>query len=363
MSRAALLLLCLALCSCAAPGESVTVLRVWDSAEQSASQGKGAEERHILMLTDTGGVRDASFNQSAWEGLQSLAKSTGAKVDYLEPASDESIPEDFDRAVNAGADLCWGIGYSFSDTLWEAAERWPDVQFAIVDSSYDPVPDNVTGVLFRAQEPSFLVGFIAAAVTTTGRIGFVGGMSGPEMDAFQYGYQSGAAYGAAQYGKSVACEITYAESYTDPALGKQLALALYDGGCDIVYHAAGSTGTGVIEAAEQAGLFAICVDRDQSYLSPKHVLTSALKNVGAAVERVSIDYIEHNDIGGRTFAFGLAEGAVGIPEEHPNYPDEIYDAVLQVEDDIIAEKLVPAADEASYRAFLSAVADGKGEFQ
>ena len=355
---AALFLLAAALTACAAAEESVEVLRVWERTEQEEGTKKNENAMRIVMITDTGGINDESFNQSAWEGLRSLSRSTGAEVSYIEPESDRSIPEDFDRAVEGGAGLCWGIGYSFSDTLLEAAARWPDVQFAIVDSSYDVMPDNVTGVLFRAQEPSFLVGYIAAAATKSGKIGFIGGMSGMEMDAFQYGYESGTAYGAAKYGKSVDCSVAYAETYTDPEVGKRLALEMYADGCDIIYHAAGSTGLGVIEAAEITGAYVIGVDRDQSYLAPEHVLTSALKLVGAAVERVSRDYMDHAISGGQTLEFGLAEGAAGIPENHANYSDEIYDAVLQVADDIIAGKLIPPADEKTYRAFL---AGGEGD--
>ena len=123
----------------------------------------------------------------------------------------------------------------------------------------------------------------------------------------------------------------------------------------MIFHAAGGAGNGVIEAAEEKRRFVIGVDRDQSYLSPRFVLTSALKNVNVAVEKVSAAYFQGEDIGGRNMSFGLTEGAVGIPDKHPNFRDEIYDSVLDLEDKIKSGEIKVPVNEEEYRQFLSEI--------
>lgn len=344
------------LCACGGASDTVTILREWEPASAADANiktpaGDTAGVR-IGMITDVGGIDDDSFNQSAWEGLQELARVTGCTVDYIESNSTEEFAANFETMAESGYQLVWGVGYACADAMLEAAERYPGVHFAVVDSEYAETPENVTGVMFRAEEASFLVGYIAASASQTGALGFVGGIESATIDQFQYGYQAGVAYADRWLQRSTEVLVRYADSFSDPIRGKELTEELIGLGCDVIYHAAGGTGTGVIEAARDGDVFAIGVDRDQSYLAPEHVLTSALKKVNAAVLRVSRDYIEGREIGGSTFYFGLAEGAVGIPKEGPNFSDELYDAALRVEDDIIAGKLAPPATREAYEAFL-----------
>ena len=271
--------------------------------------GSGAK---IAMITDTGGINDQSFNQSAWEGLQLLRDQTGAEVAYIESKQSGDFATNFETLVDNGNTLCWGIGYACADAVMEAAASNPDVHFACVDNAFGDTPANVTGVVFRAQESSFMVGYIAAAVSQTDKVGFVGGISSEVIDQFQYGYEAGVAYANSVLGKKVKVTSQYAESFSDAAKGKSIANKMFTDGCDIVYHAAGGTGTGVIEAAKEAGKFAIGVDRDQAYLAPANVLTSSLKNVDVAVDLVSRRHIAGQEIGGQTIGFGLTDDAVGI---------------------------------------------------
>lgn len=309
----------------------------------------------IAMITDTGGINDQSFNQSAWEGLQQLNKDTGADTTYIESKQAADFTTNFDNLSDQGYTFLWGIGFACADAVLEAAQENPEISYAIVDNSYEETPDNVTGVMFRAQEPSFMVGYIAAAVSQTDKVGFVGGIEGTIIDQFQYGYEAGVAYANKQLGKDVKVSVQYAESFSDSAKGKAIAGKMFTDGCDVVYHAAGGTGTGVIEAAKEAGKWAIGVDRDQAYLAPDNVLTSALKNVNVAVEEVSKKYMAGQKIGGQTLEFGLTEGAVGIPEEHKNYSDEIYNAALKIADDIKAGTIKVPATEADYNTYVESL--------
>ena len=305
----------------------------------------------IAMITDTGGINDQSFNQSAWEGLQKLRDETGADVAYIESKQSGDFPTNLETLVDNGSTLCWGIGYACADAVVEAAASNPDVNFACVDNAFgDPMP-NVTGVVFRAQESSFMVGYIAAAVSKTNKVGFVGGISSEVIEQFQYGYEAGVAYANNMLGKKVQVTSQYAESFSDAAKGKSIANKMFTDGCDIVYHAAGGTGTGVIEAAKEAGKFAIGVDRDQAYLAPENVLTSSLKNVDVAVDLVSRQHIAGRRIGGQNMGFGLIDDAVGIPEHHENYSDEIYQAAIEIGEQIKRGAIVPPATAKELKAY------------
>ena len=306
----------------------------------------------VGLVTDNGGIEDHSYNQSAWNGMLNLNESIGARVSHIKGEGAATFPGDIDRLIEDGCDFCWAAGYEFTDGILEVSKKYPDSHFGILDYAYDEVPGNVTCVTFRAEEPSFLTGYIAASVTKTGKIGFIGGMRDIAIDAFQYGYEAGAAYADHEKGSSTEVIVEYADSYTDSAKGKKIATSMYDAGCDVVFHAAGAVGIGVIEAAGEADRFVIGVDCDQSYLDPEHVLTSAMKKVEVAVENVSVQYNMGDNVGGKVLDYGLTEHAVGIPEEHGNYSDEIYEEAMRLTDDISFGSLTVPKNEAEFQDFL-----------
>ena len=306
----------------------------------------------IAMITDTGGINDQSFNQGAWEGLQNLSRETGTTVNYIESKQIADFLPNLTTLVDNSNELCWAIGYSCADAVIEAADKNPDVAFACVDNAFTGASPNVTGVVFRAEESSFMVGYIAAAVSKSEKVGFVGGISSDVISQFQYGFEGGVAYANKVLGKNVTVSSQYAESFSDAAKGKSIANKMFTDGCDVIYHAAGATGTGVIEAAKEAGRFAIGVDRDQAYLAPKNVLTSSLKNVAVAVDIVSRQYILGRKIGGKNLSFGLTENAVGIPEHHENYSDEIYNAAIAIGEQIKKGEIDPPGSKAAFLKFM-----------
>ncbi len=322
------------------------------TATQEETSG-GKSSFSVAMITDTGGINDQSFNQSAWEGLTELKGKSGAEVNYIESKQASDFVTNLERLGDSGANLLWGVGYACADAVLEAAESNPDIQYAIIDNAYENTPSNVTGVMFRAQEPSFLVGYVAGRTTQTGKVGFVGGISSGLIDQFQYGYEAGVKYAAKELGKDIDVSVQYAESFSDAAKGKAIATRMYSDGCDVIYHAAGGTGTGVIEAAKESGKWVIGVDRDQAYLAPENVLTSALKLVGKAVLDVSEQAMNGQKIGGQTLTFGLKEECVGIPEEHGNMPEGVYEDTLKVEDKIRNGELTPPTTKEEYEAFIA----------
>ncbi|MFA9375818.1 MAG: BMP family ABC transporter substrate-binding protein [Lachnotalea sp.] len=323
------------------------------STESTDTSAEGSSDFFVAMITDTGGIKDQSFNQSAWEGLEKLSEDTGVEVKYIESKQASDFVTNLNNLGDNGANLLWGIGYACADAILEAAGTNPDISYAIVDNSYEETPENVTGVMFRAQEPSFMVGYIAGRTTTTDQVGFIGGIQSGLLDQFQYGYEAGVQYAAKELGKEITVSVQYAESFSDAAKGKAIAAKMYTDGCDVIYHAAGGTGTGVIEAAQEADKWVIGVDRDQAYLAPDNVLTSALKLVGKAVSDVSQEAIDGKEIGGKTYTFGLKEECVGIPEENPNLADDVYTDTLAIADKIIAGEITPPDSEVAFDQFVS----------
>ena len=302
--------------------------------DDGGQKASGEKKKKLTMVTDTGGVNDQSFNQSAWEGMTELKDKNGWDVSYLESKQDSDYATNLDKAVDAESDLVWGVGFAMAN---------PNTQFAIIDNGNESQVANFTGVMFRAQEPSFVVGYIAARTTKTGKVGFVGGISSALIDQFEYGYRGGVAFANKENNTNVEVSAQYAESFSDAAKGKAIANSMYSDGCDVVFHAAGGVGTGVIEAAKDANKLAIGVDRDQAYLAPENVLTSALKRVNVAIVEISEKILKDGQKGGTTISLGASEDAVGIAEEHHLMGEDTYKAAIGLLDKIKAGSVVPPA--------------------
>lgn len=298
----------------------------------------------VAMVTDVGGVNDQSFNQSAWEGLMRAQDELKIKTSYLESKQDADYAPNLETLLDARNDLIWGIGFKMADQILEAAKLNPNQKYAIIDYSYGKnTPKNLVGVMFKEQEASFLVGYIAGKMTKTNKIGFVGGMDVPVIHRFQYGFKSGVKYA----NPDAKIFEQYAESFTDAAKGKAIANQMYQNGADIVFHAAGGVGDGVIEAAKEQNKKAIGVDRDQNNLAPDNVITSAMKRVDNAIYNISKELKNGKFPGGTTVVYGLKEGGVDIaPTSSKHVPKKILDEVQILKQKIInGEIIAPSSDE------------------
>jgi basic membrane protein A len=282
------------------------------------------------MITDVGGVHDQSFNQLSWAGLERLSDEFGWEVSYIESKQESDYITNLDKAVDDEPNLVWGIGFAMADAINQAAGQNPDVKFAAIECTNDSGVDNLTGVNFKSEESSFAVGYIAARMTKSGKVGFVGGVDSEIIQSFQNGFFAGIEYANKEQGTSVTYTGQMAESFADAAKGKSIAQKMIKDGADVVYHAAGLTGTGMIEACDEAGVMAIGVDMDQSYLAPQTVITSALKCVDKAIYRVSKELINEEVAGGQNMVLGAAEDGVGIAETHDLLPDDVYQAALGI---------------------------------
>lgn len=319
------------------------------SGGNTAGGGADAEGtgHKVRMVTDVGGVNDQSFNELSWAGMQQLESEAGYDIGYRESKQEADYASNLDSMVDEGAELVWGIGFAMGDAIHEAAETNPDTQFAIIDSTNNTGLANLTGVTFKAEECSFAVGYIAARMSAAGKVGFVGGVNSEYMQPFEQGYYAGIEYANKEQGLSVAYEGQWSESFTDQAKGKAIAQTQIANGCDVIYHAAGGVGIGMIEACAEAGIYAIGVDQDQSHLAPDTVITSALKRVDQAIFRISQQILNGELEGGTNITLGAAEDAVGIAPTHDLLPDEVYNDALAVVEKIKAGEItVPTnADE------------------
>lgn len=287
-----------------------------------------------MGLKDVGGVNDGSFNQSAWEGLEKAGEELGVEVNYLESATDADYQPNMETFVDEDYDLIISVGYMLADATREAAEANPDTKFAIIDDSSIDLP-NVTSLMFKAEQASYLVGYVAGLTTKTNNIGFVVGMTNETMNQFGYGYCAG----AIDANPDITVQQFNANSFADSATGKTMANTAITNGADIVFQAAGATGLGVIEACQEAGVYAIGVDSDQSSIAPKTVLTSAMKRVDNAVYDAVQELIDDKLEGG-VQTFDLAAGGVDIAPSQDLISDDVIKAVDEVKEKIISGDVV-----------------------
>ncbi|ANF96143.1 BMP family lipoprotein [Paenibacillus bovis] len=302
----------------------------------STSGSKGSSDVKVGMVTDVGGVNDKSFNQSAWEALEKVQSAGGANVKYLQSKSDQDYIPNLNQFVKDGYSLTWGIGFNLADAIKTVAGQNPDAKLAIIDSVVDA--PNVKSVTFSENEGSFLVGVVAGKMTKTNKIGFVGGEKSPLIQRFEAGFQAGikAVNPKAEF------IANYAGAFDKPDVGKAAAATMYNEGVDIIFHAAGATGTGVFNEAasrKKSGqqVWVIGVDKDQSLeFGDEVTLTSMIKRVDTAVEKVSQEVIDGTFKGG-TETLGLKDDGVGIAEtSSKNVPADVLKLVDEYKAKIVA---------------------------
>jgi basic membrane protein A len=302
------------------------------SKNQGSSSGGGsnAAAKKVGVVFDIGGKGDKSFNDSADRGASEAKQKFGDKLDLktVEPNPDGSNRKELlDGLASDGYGLIFGVGFLFSQDIAKSAKENTDVTYAVIDG-FDPLclqNKNLICIGFKEQEGSFLVGAAAALKTKSNTVGFIGGQVGALIQKFQAGYQAGVAYINKQKGKNVKVLVDYAgttaQAFRDPAKGKELATKQIAAGADVIYHASGGTGAGVIAACAQNHVYAIGVDSDQSLTaSPaeqKWILTSMLKRVDTAVSQTIAKY-EDGSLKGGSETFGLKEGGIDYAQNQYN---------------------------------------------
>ncbi|WP_113890175.1 BMP family lipoprotein [Roseiarcus fermentans] len=297
----------------------------------------GAAEKPVALIIAQGGLGDQSYNDLAYSGFKkALAQD---KLEGKAVESKDVVAQAADilrRASDAGFGLVVDLEYSHGDPLAAVAKDYPDTDYVILNQVKPGA--NVASILFQEQEGSYLAGALATLVAKDASIkgmsgkpviGVIGGTKSVGIDKFIVGYIEG----ARAVDPNVEVKVAYSNNFGDPALGLQMAKAMFDGGANVVYQVAGGTGLGVIQAAKDAGKFAIGVDTDQDGVAPGAVLTSMIKRTDVAVETVMKDYAGHAFPGGKTVTLGLAQNGVGLsPMSHTK--DKIPAATLAKVDDL-----------------------------
>ena len=309
----------------------------------SSSADTNEDTFKIAMVTDVAGVNDQSFNQSAWEDLERAEKELGVEVSYRESNQESDYMTNIESLVDEDTDLIVGVGMKLASAVEESAKLYPEQKFVIVEEDLGVEFKNVQSVLFNAQEAAYLVGLVAGKTTKTNDIGFIGGMQIPVIETFQYGFMAG----VKAANKDANIQVQYANSFTDQAKGKAIANQMYSNGADIIFIAGGDVGTGAIEAAKEKGKYAIGVDRDQNYLAPDNVITSAMKNIDVAVLELLSKVVDGSYKGGEVIINTLAMNGVGIaPTSNKNVPPDVLEYVAKEAEKVKSgEVKVPATKE------------------
>ena len=310
----------------------------------SSSGGDGIKAG---IAFDTGGRGDGTFNDSAATGGEQAASELGAQITELEANVDEDRKANLELLASDGNAVIVGVGFMFTDPMTEVAAANPDITFGIVDSVVEA--DNVKSLIFAEEQGSFLVGAAAALKSESGKIGFIGGQEIDLIKKFEAGYTAGAKY----INPDIVVDVKYLgpagdnSAWGNVAGAKEIAAGWYAAGTDVIYTAAGGSGAGTIEAAIEAGKWAIGVDSDQ-YLTagtPEAqavILTSMLKRVDVAVFE-TIKAVNDGDKTGGIKVFDLSNDGVGYSTSG-GYIDEFVDQLDEIKAKIVSGEItVPTA--------------------
>jgi basic membrane protein A len=305
----------------------------------------------VGIVFDIGGKDDKSFNAAAWEGVKRAKEELGIFLRDVEPGDPTSIEPSMRAFAERGYDLIVGVGFAQAPIMNDVARDYPNLKFAIIDGVID-LP-NVASLIFKEHEGSFLVGMIAARTSKTGKIGFVGGMDIPLIHKFEKGYEEGARYANPKIQVFENYVGVTDAAWNNPGKGKELSKAQIERGADIVFQAAGNSGLGVFDAAEEVtkyrrqnginppNVFAIGVDSNQNWVKPGFILTSMIKRVDVAVFNTVKDLLESRFKGG-IHEFGMDNDGIGYALDDYNremIPQSVLDEVDQARKDIIAGRI------------------------
>ncbi|MDI3298509.1 MAG: BMP family ABC transporter substrate-binding protein [Bacillota bacterium] len=311
---------------------------------QGGQPGGQAKPFKVGLVTDVGGINDRGFNQLAYQGLQRAQSELGVQGTVVQSKQQTDYIPNLTGLAQQGYNLVIAVGFLMQDQVQQVAKEYPQTRFAIIDVGIEGIP-NLASAVFKYQEAGYLAGAMAGLIEKeralpgikgTNKIGIVAGMKIPPVDAYIAGFEAG----VSKVAPEVQVILRYANSFDDPAAGRELALAEAAQGAEIIQQAAGNTGTGAIEGAKQAGVYAIGVDMDQNYLAPETVIFSALKKV----DTVTFDLIKSAKEGrfqGGINVFDLKSGGVGITKPIAGVPGSIVRQVDELRQQIVDGKIVP----------------------
>jgi basic membrane protein A and related proteins len=299
----------------------------------------------VTMVTDTAGLGDQNFNDLAKRGLDRSVEELGVQGEVIESRDAASYIPNLTQAAEQ-SDLSVGVGFLLTEAMTEVANQYPDKNFLLIDSLSEA--PNVQGVIFRENEGAFLSGVLAGLMTESNQLGVVAGQKIPPVVRYVVGFEAG----AKSINPDAEVVVAYADTFSDPALGKELTLAQYNQGVDIAFPVAGATGIGSFEAAKELGEghWVIAADTDQSQLGADFQLGVSEKGVDTALFLAAQQIVDGTFEGGER-SLGLAEGGVGLGHPHESVPQDVLDTVAAYQQAIIDGTITVPADEEELAAF------------
>jgi len=337
----------LSLCACGAKEEAPAAAPAEEAAEAPAAAP--AEKIKVGMVTDVGGVNDRSFNQSSWEGLQALDPEL-FEVNYLESKTDADYQTNINTFIDEEYDLIICVGYMLAGATMEAAEANPDQKFAIIDDATCADLPNVACLMFAQEQASYLVGLVAGSITESKTVGYVQGMVSDAMNQFGVGY----IYGVQEVCPDATVLQYNANNFGDIAGGNTAAKDMITKGADVIYHAAGGTGNGVMNACDEEGIWGIGVDCDQAVvLGLDCIITSAMKRVDVAAQEISKAVADGTYEAG-VHMYNLENGGVDIAPTRDQIPADVLEYVEAAKAKVIAGEIVVPTTAAECPAFTLA---------
>ena len=308
-----------------------------------AGCGAGGDEGiKVGMVSDVGGVDDASFNQNTWEGLQKAQEELGVQAQFIESQAQADYEKNITEFAEQEYDLIITVGFLLGDATGKMAQQYTDTKMAIIDFAYDPPIPNVAGIVFNVDEAAFPIGYLAAGWASLQdpgdpQVGWVGGMQIPPAEQFIVAYEAGVAYYNQQKGADVQVKGVYVGDFEAPDQGKIQGQSLIDEGVDVIFGVGGKTGNGGLAAAKENGKWGVGVDVDQYFTLPNEkdiLITSCMKRLDNAVFGVVETVINDEFPGGSVYVGALENEGVGLAPYH-DYEDQIPDELKAEVDEII----------------------------
>ncbi|WP_125152000.1 BMP family lipoprotein [Clostridium rectalis] len=309
------------------------------------SQESSGKKQKIAMICSAGGLGDRSYNDSGYSGLRKAERDLDVEIKVVEPKDISEGEKYLTELAKSGYNLIITLEYGHAEILDKVAPQFPETRFSIFNISVNQ--PNVTSVIFKEHEGSYLAGALAAMASKDTKIkgmndkkvlGFIGGADSPGINKFLEGYKEGAKL----IDKDMKVISGYANAFGDPGKGKEMALSQIEQGADVVYQVAGGTGEGVINAAKDKGVFAIGVDSDQDYIAQGYVLTSMMKRTDVAVYNIIKSLKENKIKDSNTMELGLKEEGVQLSPmkfTKDKIPAEYLKKIEEIKKDIIAGKI------------------------
>lgn len=307
---------------------------------ESASEKAAEGETLKVALCVTGAVNDMGWCQSAYEGLKLLEEKYGAEIAYTENIQAADMVAAFTDYAANGYDIVIGHGFQFGDPALEVGAQYPDTKFICVEA--DVSADNVASYVMKCEEGGYIEGILAAHMTKSNKIGFIGPIEGASLIKIMNGFEDG----AKSVNPDIEVQTAWTGSFTDTALAKEAAQAMIDGGVDFIAHDANECGNGAIAAAQEAGIYATGDSYDQHELAPETVLTSSMYNVPVLIEAAYND-IANGEFKGEVKYLGMAEGVV---EMAPYYdmesviPEDVRKEIAELIEQIKSGEFVVPCD-------------------